>query len=318
MKSLAIKTIKKYLPSLRVEGKSIQIRNLPALYRGIYDFEELDIDANLFLVIQVKDKSLGPKDFKKHSQVIRESLGYPQIWYLKELHFNKVQRMIQNEFNFVIEDKQVHLPSVNVSIKHGVEKANATKDLAGMSVNMLIREILKGDLSGKSKVEISEVFKTTKMTGGRALGPLLANELCEEIKIGVAKKIHFKDRLELWNYLKENISSPVKELIFIDKIPKALPHSGISALSKQSMLAEDKLPTFASDKRSFNKKFTKTEPVLEEFASSKIELWNRPAILQEDNCINVIDIYLTTQEEVDERVQIELEMLLRQNDLEIG
>ncbi|OFZ52136.1 MAG: hypothetical protein A2417_13060 [Bdellovibrionales bacterium RIFOXYC1_FULL_37_79] len=317
MKSIAEKTIKKYLPSLGVQGKLLKLKNLPALYQGMYDFEELDIHEKAYLVIKVKDKTLGPKDFKKHSRVFKESLDYPQIWYLKELHFNKVQRMIQNELNFIIEDKQVHLPSVNISIKHEVGKIKVVTQLSRLSVNMLIREILKGDLSGKNKVELAELFQTTKMTAGRAIEPLLANELCEESNVGVFKKIHFRERTELWAYLKENVDSPVKEVIYFDKVPKALPLSGISALSKQTLLAEDEIPTFASDKRAFNKRFANTVSVLEEFAKARIELWDRPTTLQENDCINVIDIYLVLKEVSDERVQIELEGLLNKFNLEI-
>ncbi len=317
MSSIAEKTIKKYLPSLKVKGKSVRLKGLPALYQGLYDFEELDIFERPFLVVKVKDKGLGPKDFKKHSRVLKSSLDYPQIWFLKELHFNKVQRMIQNEMNFIIEDKHVHLPSLNVSIRPEAVKVSPRTQLSGMSVNMLIREILLGDLTGKSKVEVSTIFKTTRMSAGRAIEPLLENELCDEIKVGVAKKVQFKGRLELWNYLKRNIHSPVKEVLFIDKVPKALPLSGISALSKQSMLAEDEIMTFASDKKAFKKKFTNTEPVLEEFAKARIELWDRPTILQENKCINIIDIYLVLKEIQDERVQIELSELLKKHKLEV-
>lgn len=318
MKNTLEKTIRKYLPSLRIETRPIQLKNLPILYRGIYDFEELEIHDKPYLVIKVKDKALGPKDFKKHSKVLKECVNHPQVWFLKELHFNKVQRMIENELNFVIEDRQVHLPVVNVSIKVESEKSRIVTLLTGLSVNMLIREILKGDLAEKNKAEIAEIFKVTKMTAGRAIEPLLANDLCEEIKVGVAKKIQFKPRSELWEYLKKNIKSPVKEVIFVDKIPKALPYSGITALAKQTMLSEDEIPTFASDKREFNKRFKKTEPVLEEFASAKVELWNRPPTLQVNNCINEIDAFLVLNEINDERVQIELAELLKKLDLKIG
>jgi hypothetical protein len=280
------------------------------VYNYLYEFEELDIMDRLFLVIIVKDKSLGPKDFKKHEKTLRKIIDYPQLWHLKELHFNKIQRMIENEFNFIVEDKQVHLPSVSISIRPRNESVTVKTQLTGLSVNMLIREILKGDLSGKSKVEIAELFKTTKMTAGRAIGPLIANDLCQESKIGVAKNVQFKKRAQLWDYLKKNIKSPIKEVFFTDASVTGLAGSGIYALSKKSMLAEDEIKTFACEKKVFKKKFTKIKPVLEEFAKCKIELWDRAAILLEDNCINIIDIFLTNKDIEDERVQIELESLV--------
>lgn len=318
MKDKAEKTINKYLPSLNVVTRPVKLQNLPLVYRGFYDFEEIEIYDKAYLVIKVKDKALGPKDFKKHSKVLKEKLDYPQIWYLKDLHFNKVQRMIENELNFVIKDKHVYLPSINVSIKAEVEKKKTNTELSGLSINILIREILEGDLSGLSKVEIAKLLDSTKMTTGRAIEPLLANELCEEQKVGVSKKIHFKSRNKLWEYIREEVGSPIKEVIYINKIPKLLFYSGISALSKMSMLAEDNLPVFAAEKKAFNKKYSNTEPVLKEFAMAKVELWDRQPILQESDCINLIDLYLVLKNENDERILIELEELLSKHNLKVG
>ena len=318
VKDTAKKTINKYLPSLKVETKRVNLKSLPLIYEGFYSFEQMNISGKSFLVIKVKDETLGPKDFKKHGRVLKDKLNYPQVWYLKELHFNKVQRMIENELNFVINDKQVYLPLLNVSIKAENTKNRKKSELTSLSVNILIRQVLSGDLTGKSKVEISELLNSTKMTTGRAIEPLLVNQLCEEQKVGVAKKIHFKSRQVLWSFLKDEVDSPIKETIFIDKVPKVLPYSGVSALSKLSMLMDDELPIFASSKKFFNKKYSNTKEVLKDDAQAKVELWDREPILLEDGCTNVIDLYLMLKDEDDERVQIELESLLEKFDLKIG
>lgn len=317
MKNKAEITIRKYLPSLEVRRRKLQLKNIPTAYRGLYDFEELEIYRQPFLLITVKDKSLGPKDFKKHSKRLKESIAYPQVWFLKELHPHKVRRMIENELNFIIEHKQVHLPSVNTSIKAEPEKVKRPVKLISLSINLIIREILIGDLSGKSKVEIAKIFNTSKMTVGRAIEPLLMADLCEERKVGVAKPINFKSRNDLWKFLKEKIKTPVKEDIYLKRTPSGMPYSGITALSKQSMLAEDPIPTFAVEKKEFYKKNKNIHLVLEDDAQAKIELWDRPPILPQDGCINVIDIYLILKDSSDERVQIELENLLKKNKLEM-
>ena len=318
MKSVAEATIRKYLPSLKLKARVVSIDNLPMFYWGKYSFEVLVIHERPHLLIKVKDKTLGPKDFKKHSKTLSQRLDYPQIWFLEELHFNKVQRMIENELNFVIEGKQVHLPVLNISIKAEIKKTRIVNQLSGLSINMLIHEILVGDLSGKSKVEIAKIFKTTKMSAGRAIEPLLANDLCEEKKIGVAKKIQFRIRDEIWEFVRTKVSAPFKQIIYLNKLPKGMAYSGISALSQNSKLADDEIPTFALDKRDFNKKFKNVEDVLEEFASAKIQIWDRPPILLEKNCINVVDMFLVLKEDSDERVQIELEGLLKKHNLDIG
>lgn len=313
-----VETLNKYLPSLEVEYEALKVKNLPPLYKKIYEFNGIKINGKTFLTIEVKDNSLGPREFKKHSNVIKRVIENKQIWYLKELHFNKVQRMIENEFNFIIKDKQIHLPCVNTSIIPESKKVELKKSLTGLSVNILIREILSGDLENKNKTTIASLFNTTRMSAGRGLEPLIKNELCEEVKVGTAKLIKFKSRSELWLYIRKNVKTPVKEIIFIDEQPQSLPLSGMSALSMKSMLVDNKIKTFSSEKKAFKREFIKTDPVFEEFAASKIELWDREPVLVEDGCINVIDTYLTSKDEEDERVQIELEKLLEENNLEIG
>lgn len=318
MENMAMKTIEKYLPGLQANVQAFQLKGIPALFQKLYNFQELDIHGKPYLLIKVKSKELGPKDFKKHGRRLYELIAYPQIWHLKELHPHKIRRMIENQLNFIVENKQVHLPTINISIKAEVEKVKSTPKFLGMSINLLIREILNGDLSGKSKVEIAEIFNTSKMSIGRAIEPLLVNDLCNENKSGVAKKIQFKNRLVLWNYLKKNIKSPVKEVIYLGIIPQDLAYSGISALSRQSLLTDDTMVSFAIEKREFNKKYQDIKFVLEDEAMSKIELWDRPVTLITNSNINEIDLYLVLKEVNDERVQLELKKILIQHNLEVG
>ncbi len=312
---MAEKTIKKYLPSLKLRFSKIHLKNLPTVYKGFYDFEEVEIQSQSFLLIKVKSNSLGPKDFKKHSKKLKEIIDIPQVWFLKELHPHKVRRMIENELNFVIENKQVHLPTLNTSIKAEPEKIKFVKKLSGLSINLIIRELLQGDLSGKSKVDIAKLFKSSKMSIGRAIEPLLVTNLCTENKVGASKYIQFKNRDELWKFLRKSIKSPVKEEIYLKVVPTKMLYSGITALSKLSMLADDPIPTFAVEKKELNRRHKNITLVLEDDAKAKIELWDRPAILQKNGCINVIDIYLILKDSSDDRIQIELDNLLRDSSL---
>ncbi|MBX3032497.1 MAG: hypothetical protein KF865_01135 [Bdellovibrionaceae bacterium] len=309
------RTLKKYLPSLEFKTRELRIKNIPPAYQGIYAFEELNMRKQPFLLIKVKDRNLGPKDFKKHGRRLKESIDHPQVWYLKELHAHKVRRMIENELNFILEDKQIHLPVLHVSLSMASEKVRTVRKISGLGINLLIREILKGDLSGKSKVEIAGIFKSSKMTMGRAIEPLLSAGLCEENKVGVAKLIRFKPRTELWRHLQKNVHSPVKEAVFLPMAPKKLPYSGITALARQSMLAEDPIPTFAIERKEFNKKYKNAELALEDEALTKVELWDRPVTLDHDSNINVIDLYLILRDSSDDRVQTEMGKLLQKHDL---
>ncbi len=313
MKGMAIKTIKKYLPHLNVrQGETKSGLRLPAIYSSLYRFEELIINKNPYLVINVKARNLGPRQFKKHAKIIKEKVDYPQIWFVHDLHFHKVQRMIENGLDFIVENKQVYLPSLNIAIKpeKAIIKAEH-KNPNGLTINILIRQIIKGDLEGKNKQEIAEIFKVNQMTIGRAIAPLISLELCDESKVGVAKILRFKGKSELWHFLKSDIKTPIIRTVFLKKCPKKIVFSGITALSQAGMLSDDQIPTYAIYKKNYNTNFTQDELALEDDAQAKLEVWDREAILTDGKRINPVDCYLVLKKEDDERVKIELEALLK-------
>ena len=90
--SKAIAEIKELLPSLKVVELKLNVKSLrlPVLYSSLYDFTKLQINGHDFLFVRVKDRSLGPREFKKHGMVIQNSIDLPLIWFLEKLHFHKV------------------------------------------------------------------------------------------------------------------------------------------------------------------------------------------------------------------------------------
>ncbi|MBU0504640.1 MAG: hypothetical protein ABII18_00515 [bacterium] len=311
------KTIYKYLPKLQVSTKPIRLERLPLFLNALYSFEKLIIDDTAFLAIIVNDKKLGPREFKKHGKLLKEELDLPQVWFMRELHYHKIQTLIENGINFVVEDKQVYLPMLHVVIKPEITQMRShVMELNGLAIQILERELIKKDLTGKNKLEIAEIFNTTQMTAGRAIERLLTHELCFEEKKGVSKNIIFKQRDELWDYFKNNVLSPVKFVVYADVKIKGLPFSNITALSKQTMLADDDMPVYAIDKKEFKLKYTERDFVHEDQAIAKIEVWNYRPILVEKNTINPLDAYLLLKDHADERVQIELQELLKQYNLD--
>ncbi len=308
------RTINRYLPNLKVARSRINTKRLPLFLKEIYSFEILTINNIPYLLVNVLDHNLGPRDFKKHAKAINQKIELPLIWYLSELHYHKIRRMIQNGMDFVVGEKQLHLPSISISLQLGKQTA-IPKDYPfnSLAINVLIREILREDLSGKIKQEIAAIFGVNPMAISRAIKALIQNSLCADRKVATSKVVQFAERSELIAFLKSNVATPIKEIVYLDKLPKTdLPFSGISAISRLSMLADDEIPTFAIQRRIFNKEYDRGDNVFEEFAECRIELWDRKPLLLKDGIINSIDIYLVHKHNKDQRVQIELEKLLKE------
>lgn len=316
----AISVIQNLLPSLKVQLKHNGTQfKIPPMYSAIYDFNELMINDHAFLLIKVKDKNLGPREFKKHAVFIHNKVHLPIIWFLENLHFHKTQRMIENGMNFIVANKQIHLPTVNISIKQEKDVIKPiVQKLNGLAINILERQILHGDLSGKNKLEVAGFFHVSPMNINRALGPLLSLGLCEEEKLGVSKLIKFKEKIELWEFFKLKVNGPILQTVFLNIKPSILPFSGISALSQVGMLSDGNIPTFATSKKKCKDLILPHHFVLEEFAQAKLEIWDREPLLDDKKKqrINSLDCYLILKEE-DERVRIELDHLLMREGLKI-
>lgn len=315
----AIETIKRYLPNLAITQRKIELKGIPVFFKALYRFVKLTINDEYYLLVNVEDMAIGPRDLKKHSKVLSERNEYPIIWFFEELHFHKIQRLIQNGENFVVANKQVHLPCVGASIKaERTKRVAKQKRWSGLAINILIRELLVGDLSGKNKKEIAEIFSVNQMTVGRALDVVIGNDLCIETKVGVSKQLQFLNRDELWRFFQDYMKTPVTSTVYLNVRPKSLPLSGISALSRLTMLADDSIETFAISKKAYEKTFRESDITIDEEGAARLEIWDREPILLENNIINVLDLFLVHKNNNDERVQIELEDALQQHDFKLG
>jgi hypothetical protein len=320
MEQVILNNVKKFLPHLAGKEDQLDVNNLPLLYRGLFRFSKVTINQVPYLGINLKDSAIdfGPREFKKHGKFLEEKMGLPVIWSLKEMHPHKVERLIANGVNFIVQGKQVHLPILSISLKNEIKTLKVGGgSISPLGINILIREILKADISGLNKIELAQEFETTKMTMGRVLEPLIVNGLCEEEKIGVSKIIKFKDKNFLWDYIKKNISTPVKSIVYSKRIDKKLPLSGVSALAMKSMLAEDEVRTFVVSKKNFNKHFKVADLTVEGLGVAKLEIWDREPSLVKDGIINPVDLYLVLKNDSDERVQIELEKILKEEKLNL-
>lgn len=311
--------IHKYLPNLKLRFKKIVLRGLSLSLKSSYSFKGGELGGIPFLFIKVKNENIGTWDIKKHSQIFTQKINLPQIWFFESLHFHMAHTLIKNGINFIVGQTQIHLPDIGISLRNMNEKVQVlNKDLNGLAINILIRQMIKNDLSGFTKAELADIFETTRMSMVRALERILGNNLCHEIKRGVSKIIEFKSKEEIWDFFKKIIPSPIKQEVYFAEDIKGYPDSGITALSQESMLTGEKIKVISVFRKEFNKKFLKKELVLKEFAKTKVEVWDRVPMYIENNRINIIDLYLTLKDEGDERIKIELEKLLSQFELTLG
>ncbi|MFW5872242.1 MAG: hypothetical protein ACOCUT_03970 [bacterium] len=303
--------IQHFLPSFNLKEREVSLKGLPLALRSSYSFSELLVNSKRFLLIEVKNGDLGPRDFKKHIEIFKNLTQLEPIWFLQKLHFNKVQRMIKNGYNFIIGDKQIHLPVIGTSLQRTNDTLkNEVSKLSVLAEDILVYEILHQDLSGKTRKDIADLFQTTKMTAGRAISELIDHRLCDDLKEGRKKVLQFAETEELLRYIKKNLPSPCLKTVYLKRTPKKLPLAGITALSNVSMLSSEEVKTFAIGRKDFNEEDFEDFVTLKDFAKAKLQVWKRPPLFIKKGQINNVDLYLSLKDYEDERVQLELEKLI--------
>jgi hypothetical protein len=114
------------------------------------------------------------------------------------------------------------------------------------------------------------------------------------------------------------LSSPVKKTRWVQWAKPAEPAllAGMSALSLRTMISADRLPTYALPLAVF-------QDLLErgvcagchdaENATARIEVWSyNPHLLGDDRMVDPLSLYLSLRNSSDERVQQQLEQLMRE------
>lgn len=297
--------IHNFQPSLEVSEEREVKERLPIMYRSFYNFKYAVISGVKFLVCYVKDFGLGPRQIKLHSSFLTDNFSLPIIWLFESLDSSKVQRLIENEINFIVKGKYLNLPFFYKSMRFKPQRKIISLSLTPVAIKMINREIVKGDLSGKNQKEISELISESQTLVGRAAEKIKTIFLAFEKKDGRSKKLFFVERDELISYVKDQYYSPVESTLYINVEPE-LALSGDSLLVKETMLVSGELKTFAVGKKNL---FDFVGSVCdEEDAKAKIEVWRwDPNMGNASFETDPIGFYFSVKSNKDERVQLSLE-----------
>ncbi len=172
-------------------------------------------------------------------------------------------------------------------------------------------------------------YSLSKATLSRSFQQLMSLDLVECIGTGPHKRMYFKDRSDIWSRLVQIPAETVVRKIETSLEPpkgKLMVYSGDSALAVLSEIAEPQAFTYAmsiSTYRKWKESRGNMRPVWKQSAKelslsqSVIELWREdPTFLQEQGCVNSIELALSLRNHPDERVQIVVAEILRQHGLD--
>jgi hypothetical protein len=130
--------------------------------------------------------------------------------------------------------------------------------------------------------------------------------ICEVKRIGRSMTLKFPAASRaLWDLAQDRLTSPVKKMRWVQWKTPGYPAllAGISALSRRTMLADDRLPTYALGPKmleSWLERGTLTGCPDEEQATARIEVWSyEPKLIGDNESVDPLSLYLSLRYSAD-------------------
>lgn len=327
MQLSTVSRLKSYLETLSGSVPRLQAldaKRLPLFLRNRFSFYEMDLFGTRWS-LACEDEAWdpgSPGEYEKQGGTLRRMLNSPVVFVLSELPSSSRNRMVQKGIPFIVPGTQAFLPSAIVDLRERFPRPidrNRTS-LSPTAQLTVLYHLERQSLSGFALKKIAEKLGCSAMTLSKVKDELEEAGICEAERAGRSMVLKFPDeKREVWKVAQDRLISPVKKWCWVrwerkPGYPALL--AGVSALSRQTAIADDRLPTYA-----FGPKMM--ESFLEqgiirgcrdaELATTKMEVWSyEPKLLGDNEVVDPLSLYLSLRHDPDERVQQQLEKLLEE------
>jgi len=276
----------------------------------------------LLLALEAGDWENGsPGEYAKHEAALRLKLGGPVVLVLPILPSYARNRMVQMGIPFIVPGSQTFIPNSVLDLRERFPQPDPKRrdTLSPAAQCTVLHQLLRGTLAGISLKDIAQEVHYSPMMMTKVKQELEAAEICKIVRSGRSMILDFKTsgRL-LWEQVKPQLTSPVKKTRWVQwekPRPPAL-LAGMSALSLRTMIAADRLPTYAITHEAFQdllKRGVCADCRDAENATAKIEIWSyNPQLLGDHQMVDPLSLYLSLRDSGDERVQQQLQQLIEE------
>jgi len=180
--------------AFRVEPFSAK---LPLFLRRYKYYRGLLLGRELIFAV-VPEDGQTPTEYAKMAVRLQSEFGRPVVFVYGRIALAKRNALIRNSVPFVVPMLQLFMPPYLDLHERGVKIVESRREMRPASQALIIRQLVKGDVEGKTSKEMAAALHYTQMTLSNVMSEIVELGLCEVE--GWPKRIHFKCRgLELWN-----------------------------------------------------------------------------------------------------------------------
>lgn len=295
-----------------------EIDQLSIFLKEKYIFFDLELLNQNYILLEVKIEDIRVKPLLKHQDMIEERFNRKTIFFFKSITRYLRLRLIEERIAFVIEDGQMYLPFLGLDLDKITDKEKKSFTQFSTSTQIAFLYFLYHIDAKINTTDFAKQFKMKPMTASRALNNLLdLNLLTYEIE-GKTNRSKVYQRIDDPVYFKEGslfLKKPFRKHIYLkDKITDSY-ISGIQALADQTLIDYPEHPTYAVDKQNIdlkNYEIYSNANMLDDIQVNEIQLWDyNPELFSGGRIVDIASLYAELKDIHDERVQFELEKLLK-------
>jgi len=293
------------------------LNRLPLFLREGYDFLSAEFYNHQVVFVEPKStEDVTPSQLQKHISKLESAFECPVIWVFNEITYYLKEQLIKFRISFVVPGKQLFIPFMFMDLNEQQKIRTTRGDSFSPSAQcILIYHLWMEPLEGLNFQEIANIFEYTPRTIGRCAVELKNADACTIVG-GRSKYLKFsKTKREIWETVKDYLKTPVKKtewLFLTENIDKAR-IAGLGALSYYSNISTGDIESFAIDSKVYKELRGRGEihPTIYNEHDVRLEIWNYdPAVLTRDNFVDPFSLYLSSEYDPDERIQIELENMI--------
>jgi len=317
-----ILSLKKYLE--KTLGCSIQpvkwqdSGKMPFYLQDNYAFFQIRLfDRACLLMVDRGREEQTPNTINKHRMKVIEIWSDDVIYVRPMVSAYNRNRMIEHKIPFIIPGNQMYLPMMGLDLREYYKKipGKAGKFSPATQV-VVLRELLGGTEAYYTPSRLAQILEYTAMTLTRVFDELEETGVAEISMEGRERILRFKEKgRKLWEMCHAYLRNPVQKRIWIERVPKDLQavQAGFTALDHYTLLSAAKYPVYAigrEDWKNRQKEKVNILPMAEPHAC-EIEIWRyHPCRLKENNVADRLSLYLSLQDNADERVKSALKELI--------
>ena len=317
------KNLERYLTEVTGEEVSTchtDLIGLPYLVSRQYDLYRLTVgEVRLTAVFLQDENEFKPTQFIKHMHLI-PSVDMKQVCVVAQSLPTYVRkRLIERRISFVIPMVQMYLPTLGMELRpsYGRKKSVSVERFSPAAQVILIHRLLGRMQDSVTPLELSKQLWYSAMSMSRALDQLESTQIANVEHAGNRRLVTFvKGRKDIWNEALPRLRNPISKTVRVlehDLDQKDMLAAGTTALSVWSMLSQPTYPEYAVSRdtwKAMQKRGAKEIPI-EEPGTCLLEVWlYDPCVLQVDGLTDPFSVYLSLQNDADERIQMALDEMM--------